>query len=157
MLPAQKRACGYAGLDNGAFSELTESGLCRWIWCWDSESSSYLMSSQNLTIYNARFQAPEILFNASLASNEPYGLIETLQQVVARSDEGFRDKLRSKVILGGGNTLFPGFAERIKAELHAAGVNNTKVVAKTDRAQSAWLGAKLFYNKFKLPEFDGFR
>ena len=97
---------------------------------------------ENITIYDAQFQAAEILFKPSLADRAGDGIIEALQKAVAKCDKGIRDVLWENVVLGGGNTLFPGLAERIKSELGAAGVTNASIVALDDREISAWLGAK---------------
>ncbi|XP_075262975.1 uncharacterized protein LOC142354543 [Convolutriloba macropyga] len=103
-----------------------------------------LPSGEILEINDAQFQAPEVLFNPDLMKIAGDGLIESLQNAVAKCDEEIRDELWANVVLGGGNTLFPGLAERIESELKNVGVTNAKIVALKDREISAWLGAREF-------------
>jgi actin-related protein len=53
--------------------------------------------------------------------------------------------LYSEVVVSGGNTMFSGFAKRLRKELKslAPSATNVKVVAPTNRMHSAWVGGTL--------------
>ena len=63
-----------------------------------------------------------------------------------RCDLDIRNTLFQNVVLSGGNTLFPGFAERIRRDLTALAWDgcNINVIARPGRMHSAWIGGSVF-------------
>jgi len=62
-----------------------------------------------------------------------------------KCDAGLRKDFYSNIILAGGNTLFEGFAERLRAELALIAITSSKikVVAPADRKYSVWQGGSI--------------
>ncbi|KAK9467973.1 actin family [Lipomyces arxii] len=73
---------------------------------------------QILTLGNERFSVPELLFMPSDIDMRQAGLPEAIMQAVsAVPDPDIRNLLLGNVIVTGGTSQFPGFKERLSAEL----------------------------------------
>jgi actin-like protein 6A len=99
-----------------------------------------------------RFQIPECLFDPSQivptpTTQEFVGIHQLAHAAVQASDGDSRTLLYTNVVLTGGNTLLPGFADRlhyelnmlapgIKVRLHAAGSSG-------ERKFGAWIGGSV--------------
>ncbi|KAH9398086.1 Actin-like 6A [Tyrophagus putrescentiae] len=73
---------------------------------------------------------------------------EIVLQSVAKADIDVRPALLNSIVLAGGNTLFPGFTDRLTNELAAEAPQNYKfkVVANntpTERKYGAWIGGSI--------------
>ncbi|KAK7006204.1 actin-domain-containing protein [Favolaschia claudopus] len=92
-----------------------------------------------------RFRAPETLFQPSVCHFEGSGIHEIAYSSIARCDPDMHRSLYSHVSLSGGNTMFPGFAERLKKELKSLAPANfeVRVVAHADRRYAAWIGGSI--------------
>jgi actin len=59
-----------------------------------------------------------------------------------------RNELLGHIVLSGGSTLFPGFAERLRAELrrliNVAAQRHLSIMAPSNRKYLAWCGASVF-------------
>ena len=58
-------------------------------------------------------QAPEILFKPDKIGLEVPGIHEIVHDAIQKCDIDLRKTLYQTVLLAGGTTLFPGFAQRI--------------------------------------------
>jgi actin-related protein 6 len=74
-------------------------------------------SEQILVMNNERITVPELLFQPSDVGLYQAGLAELIVQAVESAPARFRAALYSNVVLSGGNCRFPGFRERLNAEL----------------------------------------
>jgi actin-like protein 6A len=97
-----------------------------------------------------RYQIPECLFDPSHILPAPLdfvGIHQLAHAAVQASDGDSRTLLYTNVVLTGGNTLLPGFADRlhyelnmlapgIKVRLHAAGSSN-------ERKFGGWIGGSV--------------
>jgi actin-related protein len=116
------------------------------------ERSYKLPDGQVITIGNERFRCPEVLFQPSVLGLQFAGIHETTFQSIMRCNENIRQSLFSNIVLCGGSTLFPGFAERMQKELSTLAPSmETCVVAPPERKYSAWLGGS------KLASLSTFR
>jgi actin, other eukaryote len=81
-------------------------------------SKSYELPDGNL-IYggSALFRAPEAIFRPSLIGRELCGVHELCYNSAIRCGVDLEKEMFSNVILSGGNTLIPGFANRFRKEL----------------------------------------
>lgn len=95
---------------------------------------------------NERFRGPEIMFQPSFLGRECLGVHDLVHNSIMKSDIDIRRDLWQNLILAGGNTMFPGFAERLQKELKslAPHVNNIKVIAPPERKYLAWIGGALW-------------
>ena len=70
-----------------------------------------------ITIGNERFRCPEALFQPSFLGMESAGIHEMCYDSIMKCDPDLRKDLYANIILSGGNTMFPGIAERIQREI----------------------------------------
>ncbi len=107
-----------------------------------------------VVVCSQRFRTPEALFRPSLLGREGLpGIHELVFQAVMKCEETERTQLFGNIVLSGGNTLFPGIAERLTKELAtllrlpnqppSAETVEVNVVAPPGRKHSAWLGASM--------------
>ena len=81
------------------------------------EKSYELPDGQVITIGNERFRCPEVLFQPSFIGKEASGIHDCTFQTIMKCDVDIRKDLYANVVLSGGNTMFPGIAERLTREL----------------------------------------
>ncbi|CAG9857549.1 unnamed protein product [Phyllotreta striolata] len=74
---------------------------------------------QILKLNNERFVVPEILFHPSDIGMKSAGLAEAVVDSIFRCPEHARRDLAKHVVLSGGNCKFPGFRDRMYAELRS--------------------------------------
>ena len=111
-----------------------------------TEESTYeTPDGQTLTIGDEWSRCPEAMF-------QPLGQVSGIQELcfnsVFRCDPYIRRDMYANVVIGGGNTMFSGFAERLEQEVDvlinlniATGAGfRTKVCAPKDRQYLAWIG-----------------
>lgn len=72
---------------------------------------------QFVRVGSERFAVPEVLFSPSDIGINQAGIPEVISQTVKRCPPIFQKDLFANVILGGGNSLIPGFRERVEHEL----------------------------------------
>ena len=84
----------------------------------------------------------EVLFQPAMLGREVRGIPRTVFDAIHKTDCDIRDDLYANVVLSGGNTLFPAFAERLHEELVALAPTGApiKVIALPGRKHSAWSG-----------------
>ncbi|CAO3653263.1 unnamed protein product [Cunninghamella echinulata] len=128
----------------------------------DLNKSYELPDGQIITIGNERFRAPEALFKPYFLGNERFrvseapsnpifgeivfdGIHEATNNSIVTCDTDIRDELYSNIILSGGTTMIPGFAERMQKEISALAPSSTKpcVIAPPNRNYSAWVGGSI--------------
>lgn len=111
-------------------------------------SSSYELPDTSLiTIGNEQITCPEALFDTSLLGLEYGGLQDCVISTINRcEEEEVRNEMYCNIILGGGNTMFPGIGERLAKEISnkAPVGKNVKVEAHENRRYSAWIGGSIF-------------
>ncbi|KAK6996524.1 actin family [Favolaschia claudopus] len=109
------------------------------------ETSFELPDGRILDRGTERLRAPETLFQPSVCGLEGSGIHETAYSSIARCDPDMHRSLYSHVSLCGGNTMFPGLAERLKKELKslAPAKFEVRVVAHADRKYAAWIGGSI--------------
>jgi len=70
-----------------------------------------------INIGRERFEAPEVLFNPSIAGLELPGMAECVFHAIKEGDATARADLFKHILLSGGTTMFPGFSTRMKIEM----------------------------------------
>ncbi|KAK4387389.1 actin [Sesamum angolense] len=109
------------------------------------EKSYELPDGQVLTIGAERFRCPEVLFQPSLIGMEAAGIHETTYNSIMKCDVDIRKDLYGNIVLSGGSTMFPGFADRMSKEITALAPRSMKikVVAPPERMYSVWIGGSI--------------
>uniref|UniRef100_A0A672HEI9 Actin-related protein 6 n=1 Tax=Salarias fasciatus TaxID=181472 RepID=A0A672HEI9_SALFA len=82
-------------------------------------SGKYKTGEQILRLANERFAVPEMLFHPSDIGIQEMGIHEAAVDAVQALPEDMQPHFYRNVVLTGGNALFPGFRERLEAELRA--------------------------------------
>jgi actin-related protein 6 len=77
----------------------------------------YVAQCQTLRLNNERFAVPELLFHPSDIGIQQKGVAEAVYDAVLACPEETRPHLLRNVLLTGGCSLFPGFCQRLSAEL----------------------------------------
>ena len=109
------------------------------------EKSYQLPDGQVITIGNERFRCSEAVLQPSFLGMETCGYHELIYSSLMRCDVEIRKDLYTNTVLSGGNTMFPGFADRMKKELTAlAPALKIKIIAPPERKYSAWIGGSIF-------------
>ena len=72
---------------------------------------------QVLTIGSEMYEAPELLFNPTLAGGESLGASALAYASLSKTDIDNRAELLNNVVLTGGSTMFDGFAARMESDL----------------------------------------
>ena len=109
------------------------------------ERSYELPDGQVIVVGNERFRCPEVLFQPCLLGMESKGIHELTFDSIMKCDIDVRKHLYGNIVLSGGNTMFPGFAERMKKELEALAPSTMKVhiIAPPERKYSVWIGGSI--------------
>jgi actin, other eukaryote len=104
-----------------------------------------LPDGKKITLGNERITCPEALFQPKLLGFESKGIHDLAVQSILKCDSDIRKDFFSNIVLTGGSTIFPGFAERIHKEIdtHAPIKIKTKVIAKPERKFSVWIGGSI--------------
>ncbi|CCI45484.1 hypothetical protein ABG067_006338 [Albugo candida] len=111
----------------------------------DDTMAYYLPDGTLLNIGAEKFRAPEVLFRPELIGSECRGVHESLVQAIMKSDMDLRKTLFSQIILSGGSTLFPGFGDRLLAEVRKQAPRDIKIriSAPPTRLHSTWIGGSI--------------
>jgi actin len=135
-----KERCCYVAPKRSQFS--TEMDLSR-----PPETASFDMpDGQTIAIRNERFRCPEALFEPSIieavVQTTGAGVHELVYNTIMQLDVDIRKLMYGNIVLSGGTTLFPGFADRLRTEISALAPPSTqvKVIDHPQRAYGAWLG-----------------
>ena len=105
-----------------------------------------------ITVGKERFRCPEILLHPKLLGLSACGIHQTLYNSIMKCYFELRSELFTNIVLSGGSTMFPGFADRLQKELTALAPNTKKidVIAPPERKHSAWIGGSILAS---LPTF----
>jgi actin-related protein len=109
------------------------------------EKSYELPDGQVITMGNERFRAGEVLFQPSFIGMEEAGIHEAIYNSIMRCPIEVRVALFGNVVLAGGNTMFPGIADRLQKELTALAPSSAriKVICPPERKYSTWIGGSI--------------
>ncbi|KAG7378731.1 Alpha-centractin [Phytophthora pseudosyringae] len=137
QLEAEKSALAVKDMLSAKSKPTTTSG--------DDTSAYYLPDGTLLNIGPEKFRAPEVLFRPEIIGSEARGVHECLVQAIMKSDMDLRKTLFSQIILSGGSTLFPGFGDRLLAEVRKKAPKDIKIriSAPPTRIYSTWIGGSI--------------
>lgn len=102
------------------------------------------------------FHATELLFHPEYFGKELGGIARKLCESIYLADHYIKKEIEGNIVLTGGNTMFPGFAERFSSEILqvANGLykNRANVIAIPERKYVTWIGASIATH---MPIFSG--
>ncbi|GJU09710.1 zinc finger, CCHC-type containing protein [Tanacetum coccineum] len=110
------------------------------------DKSYEMPDGQVITIGEERFRCAEIIFNPSINNGLDFpGLHEMTYESIIRCDMDNRKDLYGNIVLSGGNTLLPNFADRMSKEITALAPSGVKirVVSPPERKYSVWNGGSI--------------
>ncbi|KAI6661814.1 actin [Oopsacas minuta] len=98
-----------------------------------------------LNVGSERFRCPEALFDPSLIGVSTHRLQDLVYNSIMKCDNEIHKYLASNIVLSGGNTMFPGFSERIEKEVIKllSPDMRVKVISPSNREYSAWIGGSV--------------
>ena len=108
-----------------------------------TEKTYELPDGNVIRIGNEQFQCSEALFQPSLVSMQSAGIHETTFNSIMKCDVDIRKELYGNIVLSGGNTMFPGIAERLHKEMTALTAEKVKICAPPERKYSVWIGGSI--------------
>ena len=106
------------------------------------ENSYKFPDSQVITIENEQFSCLEALFQPSLLGMNLFGIHEPCYNSIMKCDIDTSKNFYCNMALYGGNTMFPGIAERMQKEITTLTSNTTRVrvYAQPECKYSVWIG-----------------
>ncbi|KAG7232222.1 hypothetical protein INR49_009415 [Caranx melampygus] len=116
-------------------------------------NGKYKTGEQILRLANERFAVPEMLFHPSDIGIQEMGIPEAIVHSVQSLPEEMQPHFYQNIVLTGGNTLFPGFRERLEAELRSLGPAHlpVSVLLPANPISHSWEGGKLLAHN---PDYD---
>lgn len=108
-----------------------------------------LPNGTELLLNKERFLAVEPYFTPIIVNSNADPLPKLVQRSIQSWDRATRGELMDKIVLAGGASTIPGFAERLEAEVRALfpkGVE-LKVIGVSGRENIAWIGASVACTK----------
>ena len=96
-------------------------------------------------INSERFRCPEVLFQPGMLGLASPGVHELIEQTINKCDTDMRAELYQNIVLAGGNTMFPGFVERMTKEISSLSSASceVEVAGPPGRKYSAWRGGSI--------------
>ena len=119
------------------------------------ENTYELPDGRVITIGNEQFRCPEAFFQPSLLGMEYDGIHETCYTSIMRCNPNMRSDLYSNILLAGGNTLFPGIADRMQKEITALALPNMKIKINhvPHPSFTAWFGGSFVASHSRFKEW----
>ena len=157
ILKKIKESLCYVAMDyDEEFSKLAEAEEA-------VERSYELPDGQVITFGWERYRAPEMLFQPAFIGMSAWGVVDVVYRSImiidrmenkeGRDINALRKELFANIVLAGGTTLFPGFPERLQADLAKMAPNNApvNVIALPQRRHSVFIGASQLAVAGKIP------
>ncbi|XP_056138130.1 actin-related protein 6 [Lampris incognitus] len=116
-------------------------------------TGKYKTGEQILRLTNERFAVPEMLFHPSDIGIQEMGIPEAIIHSIRCMPEEMQPHLYRNIVLTGGNSLFPGFRERLYNEVRALAPSDllVSVLQPPNPICYPWEGGKLLARN---PDYD---
>ena len=111
----------------------------------EKEEEFELPDGEIISIGDARFRAPEAMFRPRLVGVDASGIDRMVYNSIVNCDADIRNDLYKNVVVSGGNSLLPNFAERIQRSVDSLSADSVEVEvsAAPDRKYAVWIGGSL--------------
>ena len=108
-----------------------------------------LPDGQVITIGKERFVCPEAIFQPTILGKEIWGIETMTYEAIMECPIDIRKDMFSNILLAGGCTMFPGFAERLQQEMMRLAppgveINVRGPIALPKREHFSWYGGSMF-------------
>lgn len=115
---------------------------------YDPEKKHEMAMDYQLHLNVERIRAPEIIFTPSLVGMDQCGLVEMIKDILTRVEAPQRSTIVQDFYTTGGNTLIPGFKDRLQIDLQGILPAGQKMNVReaTDPLLDAWRGAARWAN-----------
>ncbi|XP_059488463.1 actin-like [Neocloeon triangulifer] len=109
------------------------------------EKAYILPDGQVITLGKERYLCPELLFQPSLLGMDVRGVHEIVYSSIMRCAMDTRKELYKNIVLSGGSTMHPRFADRLQKEISdlAPSTMSINIIAPPERNFSAWIGGSI--------------
>uniref|UniRef100_A0A8D3DMC6 Actin-related protein 6 n=1 Tax=Scophthalmus maximus TaxID=52904 RepID=A0A8D3DMC6_SCOMX len=116
-------------------------------------SGKYKTGEQILRLANERFAVPEMLFHPSDIGIQEMGIPEAIVHSIQSLPEEMQPHFYQNIVLTGGNSLFPGFRQRLETELRSLAPAHlpVSVLQPANPICHPWEGGKLLAHD---PDYD---
>ena len=100
---------------------------------------------KNVKLGSERIKCTESLFKPYLAGVDSNGIHEKIYHSVSKCPADCQKTLYSNIVLSGGTTLLPGFADRLNKEMKYLVAQDTtvKIIAPPERLINSWVGGSV--------------
>jgi len=106
-----------------------------------------LPDGNEIIVESQRIKCTELLFQPSNIGKKGDGLPKTCYDLIQKCNINVKKDLYNNICLGGGNTMFNGFAERFKKEINdlvpESMKKEVKVIVSNERKFSTWIGGSV--------------
>ncbi len=110
----------------------------------DFEKTFELPDGRVIKVGSECFRCPEALFQPSLLGLELPGIHEMTFNSITRCNLDIRMDLYRDIVISGGSTMFPGFAERFTRKIEALAPRaRIRVTAPPNRNYLVWIGGSI--------------
>jgi len=119
------------------------------------EENYVLPDGQVITIGNEMFRCSEALFQPSFLGMESSGVHQMIYDSIMKCNVDIRRDIYANTVLSGGNSMFPGIADRMQAEITALAPASMKIKisAPPERNNSVWLGGSVIASLSTFKDF----
>jgi len=104
-----------------------------------------LPDGRSVSVKKERFCCPEPLVQPRLLGKELVGIHEATNNSIMKCDKELHEDFYYNIILSGGNTMFPGFADRMTREITylTPPTMKVKVIDPPERRYSSWISGSI--------------